>query len=120
MLICYYSIGCRKAPGVEMAKFQLGQGETELGSGMMAYKFQQWPIPKRTRGTLHVTNQRVCYYESWSNYVYMDLHLAETEGYKTKQVFLSPLFSFMEKMERSIFIPGFHPKRCRAGSIRLA
>lgn len=120
MLICYYSIGCRKAPGVEMAKFQLGQGETELGSGMIAYKFQQWPIPKRTRGTLHVTNQRVCYYESWSNYVYMDLHLAETEGDKTKQVLFVTFILIYGKMERSILIPVSRPKRYRAGSIRLA
>lgn len=94
-----------------MAKFQLGQGETELGSGMMAYKFQQWPTPKRTRGTLHVTNQRVCYYESWSNYVYMDLPLAEIEGYKTKQVLFVTFILIYGKDGKKYTYSGFPAKK---------
>ncbi len=73
-----------------MAKFQLSQGETLIGSGMMAYKVQKFPV-RRTRGTIYVTDQRVCYYESLSNFVYMDLTLSEIEGYATKHM----IFTFV-------------------------
>lgn len=68
-----------------MAKFQLQENETLIGSGMMAYKHKKSPASQPTRGTIYVTNQRVCYYESWSNYVYMDLPLSEVAGYDTKR-----------------------------------
>lgn len=74
-----------------MAKFQLSQGETLIGSGMMAYKVKSFPV-RRTRGNIYVTNQRVCYYESMTNYVYMDLPLNQVEGYSVKKM----LFTFVE------------------------
>lgn len=58
-----------------------------------------------------MTNQRVCYYESWSNYVYMDLHLAETEGYKTKQVLFVTFILIYGKNGKKYIYSGFPPKK---------
>ncbi len=51
---------------------------------MMAYQNRKSVTRAPTRGNIYVTNQRVCYYESWSNYVYMDVPLSELEGYDTQ------------------------------------
>ena len=79
------------------AKFQLQENETLIGSGMMAYKHKKSPASQPTRGTIYVTNQRVCYYEFWSNYVYLDLPLSRVVGYDTKHVLFVPFVSIYNK-----------------------
>ena len=78
-----------------MAKFQLTQGEQLVGNGMMAYEVRKFPA-RRTRGNLYVTSKRVCYYESMTNYVYMDLPLTEIAGYSVKKM----LFTFVQIHDR--------------------
>jgi len=69
-------------------KFQLDPGETLIGSGTMAYKHRKAITREPTRGTIYVTDRRISYYESWSNYVYMDLPLARVRGYKAVKAML--------------------------------
>jgi len=69
-------------------KFQLAPGETLIGSGTMAYKHRKAITREPTRGTIYVTDHRVSYYESWSNFVYMDLPLDQVRGYKVYKAML--------------------------------
>lgn len=59
-----------------MAKFQLQGNEILVGSRMMAYQDRQAVTSASIRGTIYVTNQHVCFDETWSNKVYMDLSLS--------------------------------------------
>ncbi len=93
-----------------MAKFQLQENETLVGSGMMAYKHRQSVTRQPTRGTIYVTNQRVCYYESLSNHVYMDLPLSEVSGYDTKRVLFVTFVYVYDRSNKSYAFSGFPAK----------
>ncbi len=65
-----------------MANIQLRIGELLIGQGMMAY----WePVPGNScqtwRGTIFVTNQRVCFYISWLSHPEFELELAKIRGF---------------------------------------
>ena len=94
-----------------MAKFQLQENETLIGSGMMAYKHKKSPASQPTRGTIYVINQRVCYYESWSNYVYMDLPLSEVAGYDTKCALFVTFVYIYDKNNTRYAFSGFPAKK---------
>ncbi len=93
-----------------MAKFQLQESETLIGSGMMAYKHRKSVSREPTRGTIYVTNQRVCYYESWSNHVYMDLPLSEVAGYDTKRVLFITFVNLYDSNNKCYTFSGFPAK----------
>lgn len=93
-----------------MAQFQLQENEVLVGSGMMAYKHKASITREPTRGTIYVTNQRVCYYESWSNYVYMDLPLSEVAGYDTKRVLFAPFVYLYDRNHHCYAFSGFPAK----------
>ena len=93
-----------------MAKFQLSQDETIIGSGMMAYKHRKSPASQPTRGTIYVTNQRVCYHESWSNYVYMDLPLSDVEGYAAKRALFVTFVHIYSRDNKVYSFSGFPAK----------
>mgnify|MGYP005766973445 FL=1 len=94
-----------------MAKFQLQENETLIGSGMMAYKHKKSPASQPTRGTIYVTNQRVCYYESWNNYVYVDLPLSEVAGYDTKRALFVTFVYIYDKNNTRYAFSGFPAKK---------
>lgn len=94
-----------------MADFQLRENEKLIGSGMMAYKHKKSLTSEPTRGTIYVTNQRVCYYESWSGYEYMNLPLSEISGYSVKSMLV--LFTFVhihDRNNKSYSFSGFPAK----------
>lgn len=93
-----------------MAKFQLEQNETLVGSGMMAYKHNPSVTREPTRGTIYVTDQRVCYHESLSNYVYMDLPLSEVAGYSTKRFLFATFVYVYDRSSKCYAFSGFSAK----------
>ena len=97
--------------GIFMAAFQLQENEAFVGSGMMAYKHTNSVTRQPTRGMIYVTNQRVCYYESWSNYVYMDLPLSEVAGYDTKRVLFVSFVYIYDKNHVQYAFSGFCAKK---------
>ena len=65
-----------------MDTIQLASGEMLIGQGMMAY----WePVLGNScetwRGTIFVTNQRVCFYISWLSHPEFELELAKIKGF---------------------------------------
>ena len=94
-----------------MAKFQLQEGETLIGSGMMAYKHRALLANQPTRGTIYVTDQRVCYQESWSNYVYMDLPLAEVAGYDVRRALFVLFVHIYDRNNKRYVFSGFPAKK---------
>ena len=90
---------------MEIEKFQLRENETLIGSGLVAYKRGY------TQGTIYVTNQRVCFHERLTNFVYMKLPLAEVAGYQTKR-FLFILFVYIyDKRHKKYIFSGFPAKK---------
>lgn len=94
-----------------MERFQLQENETLIGSGMMAHKQKKYHSNQPTRGTIYVTNQRVCYYESWSNYVYMDLPLSEIAGYDTGSFLFISFVYLYDKNNTEYTFSGFPAKK---------
>jgi hypothetical protein len=94
-----------------MEKFQLQENETLVGSGMMAYKHRESITRQPTRGTIYVTNQRVCYYESWSNYVYMNLPLSEVAGYASRRALFVTFVHIYDKNHTVYSFSGFPAKK---------
>ena len=69
-----------------MAKFQLQENETLIGSGMMAYhepvgRFQSRPW----RGNIYITNQRAVFGMSMTGMHMMELPLSEIEGFQVSK-----------------------------------
>ena len=58
-----------------------------------------------------MTNQRVCYYESWSNYVYMDLPLSEVARYDTKRALFVTFVYIYDKNNTRYAFSGFPAKK---------
>ena len=94
-----------------MAKFQLMENERLIGSGMMAYRPKNSMTRQPTRGTIYVTNQRVCYYESWTNHVYMDLPLSEVTGYDTMRVLFVTFVRIHGRDNQMYAFSGFPAKK---------
>ena len=94
-----------------MAKFQLQENERLIGSVLMAHKHKKSLGSQPTRGNLYVTNQRVCYYESWTNYVYMDLPLSQVAGYDTKRSLFIPYVYIFDQSGTRYAFSGFGSKK---------
>lgn len=94
-----------------MAKFQLQENETLIGRVLMAHKHKKCLTSQPTRGNLYVTNQRMCYYESLSNYVYMDLPLSQVAEYDTKRVLFIPYVYIYDQNNTQYAFSGFGAKK---------
>lgn len=108
-----------------MEKFMLRENEKLIGSGMMAYKHKKSPVSQPTRGTIYVTTKRVCYYESWTGYVYMDLPLSEAAGYDAKRALFVTFVYIYGKDNTEYIFSGFPAKKLlnwlkQAGMKKLA
>ena len=96
---------------VYMGKFQLQANETLIGIGMMAYEYNRSITRAPTRGTIYVTTQRVCYYESWSGIVYIDLSLSEIKGYNAKRLLFITYVYIYDKNNKCYTFSGFPAKK---------
>lgn len=97
-----------------MAKFQLQENKKLIGSVLMAHKYKKSLGSQSTRGNLYVTNQRVYYYESWTNYVYMDLPLSQAAGYDTKHSLFIPYVYLYDQSSTRYAFSGFGSKKLAA------
>lgn len=78
---------------------------------LMAHKDKKSLTSQPTRGSLYVTNQRVCYYESLTNYVYMNLPLSQVAGYDTKRVLFIPYVYIYDQNNTRYAFSGFGAKK---------
>lgn len=90
---------------VEIELFQLREHEKLIGSGLMAFQ------RGRITGTIFVTNQRVCFHESLTNFVYMSLPLSEVAGYRIRRVLLLRFVSIYDKQQYAYTFSGFPAKK---------
>ncbi len=97
-----------------MPRFQLQENEALVGSGMMAYKNRTSVTREPTRGMIYVTNQRVCYYESITGNVYMDLPLSEVAGYDTKRFLFVTFVYLYDRNSKSYAFSGFPAKNLQS------
>lgn len=74
---------------------------------MVAYKPKR---KNRTRGNIYVTDKKVCFYESWSDYVYMDLPLEDILGFKVKKVLFITFVEIHSKDKEVFSFSGFPTK----------
>ncbi|MCI8650503.1 MAG: hypothetical protein HFG20_10360 [Anaerotruncus sp.] len=65
-----------------MAKFLQRPNERIIGHGMMAYYHRPYGANVHTAsGTMYVTDQRVCFYESMIGIAHMELPLEQVRGF---------------------------------------
>lgn len=93
-----------------MDKFELQEDETIIGSGMMAHKHKKSVNRQPTRGTIYVTNRRICYYESWSNFEYMNLPISQIKGYESKSMLFVTFVNIYDRDNRCYVFSGFPAK----------
>ena len=95
-----------------MADIQLKSDESLIGQGMMAY----WePVLGSScnvwRGTIFVTNMRVCYRISWLSHMEVELRLSEVAGFSVgKHLFATKVIIHSKAGERFTFT-GFPVKK---------
>lgn len=90
---------------MEIEKFQLREHEILIGRGLMAFRRGS------KQGTIYVTNQRVCFHESLTNFVYMKLPLSEVEGYQTKRFLFIRFVYIYDKGHKKYMFSGFPAKK---------
>ncbi len=93
-----------------MSQFRLQENEVLIGSGMMAYKHRESITREPTRGTIYVTNQRVCYHESLSGHIYMDLRLSDVLGYEVKRALFITFVHIYDRNNKCYRFSGFSAK----------
>lgn len=95
-----------------MASIQLRADEVLIGQGMVAY----WePVLGNScetwRGTIFVTNQRVCFYISWLSHPELELALAKIRGFTVgRRLFFTKVILHSRAGERFTFT-GFPVKK---------
>lgn len=107
-----------------MTKFQLQNNEQMIGNATMAYKYKKKDIAPDmdpywrkkikngpTNGTLYVTNQRVCFYESMTGIVFLDLPISEFTGYAIKKALFITFVCLYNKQGREYRFSGFAAKK---------
>lgn len=95
-----------------MANIQLRPGETLIGQGMMAY----WePVLGNScetwRGTIFVTNQRVCFYISWLRHSEIELELAKIRGFTVGRHLFFTKVTIHSKADERFTFTGFPVKK---------
>ena len=95
-----------------MANIQLQPGESMIGQGMMAY----WePVLGSScnvwRGTIFVTNRRVCFQISWTTHMEVELRRSEIRGFAVgKHLFATKVTIHSRSGEKYTFT-GFPVKK---------
>ena len=90
---------------LEIEKFQLRENELLIGSGLMAFRRGS------KQGIVYVTNQRVCFHEWMTNFVYMKLPLSEVAGYQTKRFLFLLFVNIHDKGHKKYSFSGFPAKK---------
>lgn len=88
-----------------MAKFQLQENETLIGSGLMAFR------RGRITGTIYVTNQRLCFQRWIFPYTDMDLMLSEVAGYRVTRFLFITFVSIYDRSQKRYIFSGFPAKK---------
>lgn len=95
-----------------MADIHLEPGESLIGQGMMAY----WePVLGSScnvwRGTIFVTNQRVCFRISWTSHMEFELKLSEIRGFTVGKHLFATKVIIHSKSEEKFTVTGFPVKK---------
>ena len=95
-----------------MADIQLKPGEALIGQGMMAY----WePVLGSScnvwRGTIFVTNKRVCFRISWTSHMEFELKLSEIRGFTVGKHLFATKVTIHSKSEEKFTVTGFPVKK---------
>lgn len=102
----------RNLEEIAMAGIQLNPGEFLVGQGMMAY----WePVLGSScnvwRGTIFVTNQRVCFHISWTRHMEFEINLSEIKGFTVgKHLFVTKVIIHSTSDEKYT-VTGFPVKK---------
>ena len=103
-----------------MAEIKLETGETLIGQGMMAY----WePVLGNAcdvwRGTIFVTNQRVCFRISMTSHMEFELKLPKIKGFTVGRHLFFTKVTIHSRMGEKFTVTGFPVKRLQ-GCLRQA
>ena len=95
-----------------MTDIQLKSGESLIGQGMMAY----WePVLGSScnvwRGTIFVTNQRVCFRISWTSHMEFELKLSEIRGFTVGKHLFATKVTIHSRSEEKFTVTGFPVKK---------
>lgn len=95
-----------------MANIQLQPGESVVGQGMMAY----WePVLGSAcnvwRGTIFVTDQRVCFRISWTAHMEIELRLSEIKGFTVGRHLFATKVSIHSASGKRFTFTGFPAKK---------
>ena len=95
-----------------MANIRLEPGESLIGQGMTAY----WePVLGRScnvwRGTIFVTNQRVCFRISWTRHMEFELKLSEIRGFTVGKHLFATKVTIHSKSGETYTVTGFPVKK---------
>jgi len=95
-----------------MADIQLQPGESVVGQGMMAY----WePVLGSAcdvwRGTIFVTNQRVCFQISWTTHMEVELRRSEIKGFTVGKHLFATKVTIHSKSGKKFTFTGFPAKK---------
>lgn len=98
-----------------MADIQLQPGESVLGQGMMAY----WePVLGSScnvwRGTIFVTNQRVCFQISWTTHMEIELRWSEISGFTVGKHLFATKVTIHSKSGEKFTFTGFPAKKLQS------
>ncbi len=95
-----------------MSTIQLYPNEVLIGQGMMAY----WePVLGSAcnvwRGTLFVTNRRVCFRISWTSHMEVELRLSEISGFSVGKHLFATKVLIHSKAGKKFTFTGFPVKK---------
>lgn len=98
-----------------MADIQLQPGESVVGQGMMAY----WePVLGSScnvwRGTIFVTNQRVCFQISWTTHMEIELRRSEISGFTVGKHLFATKVTIHSKSREKFTFTGFPAKKLQS------
>lgn len=103
-----------------MANMELYSGEALIGQGMMAY---YEPVLGSScnvwRGTIFVTNMRVCYRISWLSHMEIELRLPEVAGFSVGRHLFATKVTIHSKAGEKFAFTGFPVKKLQ-GWLRQA
>ena len=95
-----------------MTTLQLASNESLVGQGMVAY----WePVLGSScdvwRGTIFVTNQRVCFSISWTNRLEFELKLSEIDGFAVGRHLFATTVTIYSRAGKRFMMTGFPIKK---------
>ena len=95
-----------------MAKFQLQENETLIGSGSMAYHEIEGKFRKRLwNGNIYITNQRAVFLMSMTGINMVELPLSEIEGFLVSKGLLFTAVIICSRDGKTFKFTGFPVKK---------